>query len=83
LDKVKQLRGVTFNWKDKTKDSTQQIGFIAQEVEKIFPQLVKTDKDGMKSVAYSNITAVLVEAVKEQQQQIDELKREIDELKKK
>jgi len=82
LDKVKQLRGVTFNWKDKTKDSTQQIGFIAQEVEEIFPQLVKTDKAGMKSVAYSNITAVLVEAIKEQEHQIDELKKQIEELKK-
>jgi hypothetical protein len=82
LEKVRQLRGVTFNWIDKTKDSAQQIGFIAQEVEKIFPQLVKTDKEGIKSVAYSNMTAVLVEAIKEQQQQIEELKKEVEELKK-
>ena len=83
LTKINQLRGVTYNWKDNTKDTAQQIGFIAQEVEKVFPQLVKTDEKGMKSVAYSNMVPVLLEAIKEQQQQIDELKKMIEQLAKK
>lgn len=78
LDKVKKLRGVTYNWIDKTKDDAEQIGFVAQEVEAIFPQLVKTDDKGMKSVAYANMVPVLVEAIKEQQNQIDELKKMVE-----
>jgi hypothetical protein len=77
------ISGYTYNWKDAAKDSAQQIGFIAQEVEKEFPQLVKTDEKGVKSVAYSNMTPVLLQAIKEQQQQIDELKKEIEKLKNK
>lgn len=83
LAKITQLRGVTYNWISSSKDTTQQIGFIAQELEKVFPQLVKTDEKGMKSVAYSNITAILVEAVKEQQRQIDDLIKAVEELRKK
>ena len=83
LSKIKQLRGVTYNWKDNTKDTAQQIGFIAQEVEKVFPQLVKTYEKGMKSVAYSNMVPVLLEAIKEQQKQIDELKKMVEQLAKK
>lgn len=83
LSKINQLRGVTYNWIDNSKDNTQQIGFIAQEVEKVFPQLVKTDEKGMKSVAYTNMIPVLLEAIKEQQQQIDELKKMVEHLAKK
>ena len=54
----------------------RQIGFSAQEVEKLFPEIVVTDATGYKSVDYGRITPILVEAVKEQQQQIDELKKE-------
>ncbi len=77
------MNGVTYNWIDNSKDSTEQIGFIAQELEKVFPQLVKTDEKGMKSVAYANMTAVLVQAIKEQQQQIDDLKKTVEALIKK
>ena len=83
LDKVRNISGYTYNWKDSTRDKSQQVGFIAQELEKEFPQLVKTDEKGMKSVAYANMTPILVQAIKEQQQQIDELRREVEELKKK
>ncbi len=71
LDKVKNLRGVEYNKIDSTE---KNIGVVAQEVEKILPEVVKEDEEGMKSVAYGNITAVLIEAIKEQQKQIDELK---------
>jgi len=49
-----------------------EIGFVGQEVEGVCPELVSTDADGFKSVSYSRITAVLVEAIKEQQQIIRE-----------
>ena len=75
LDKVNQLRGVEYN---KIGDDKQSIGVIAQEIEKVLPQVVHEDSEGMKSVAYGNIVGVLVEAIKEQQQQIDELKKRLD-----
>ena len=83
LNKIKHVRGVSYNWIDPKKDKAQQIGFIAQEVEAQFPQLVKTNEKGMKSVAYANMVPVLLEAIKEQQQQIDELKKIVDQLVKK
>lgn len=79
LEKVKALAGVFFDWK---KDDETNLGFIAQDVEEVLPELVNTNENGMKSVRYGNITAVLVEAMKEQQSQIEELKAEIEELKK-
>lgn len=75
LDKVTSLRGVNFDWKD---TGRKTIGFIAQEVEKILPELVHTDSNGYKSVEYANITAILVEAIKEQQSQISDLKNRLD-----
>ena len=69
LDKIIKLNGVTFNWKENQKPS---IGVIAQELEKVLPELV-TQGD-VKSVNYTGLIGVLIEAVKEQQKQIDELK---------
>ena len=69
LDSVLNLRGVSYEW-DKAKFPTQnfgegkQMGFIAQEIEKIFPQLVMTSPDGYKAVNYTGVIPVLVEAVK-------------------
>jgi hypothetical protein len=89
LDSITRLRGVTFEWNDAARRNTDlptgpQIGFIAQEVERVLPQLVSTDGAGLKSVAYVNVVPVLVEAVKQQQKQFDAYKsdkqREIDEL---
>jgi hypothetical protein len=72
LDKVLQLKGVSFNKKDTPE--LKEIGFIAQEVEAVIPELVSETEDGIKTVSYSRVTAVLVETIKEQQAQIDELK---------
>jgi len=72
IDKVKSLRGVQYN---KIGEDKKSIGVIAQEIEAILPEVVHTDSDGMKSVAYGNIIAVLIEAIKDQQKQIDELKK--------
>jgi len=80
IEKVQQLRGVTFDWK---KNGAASVGVIAQDVEKVLPQLVTTDDEtGYKSVGYANMVAVLIEAVKEQQTQIEELKAKVDELSK-
>ncbi len=78
LDIITQLRGVSFDWINGGESS---IGFIAQEVESVVPELVNTrDSDGFKSVKYANINAYLVEAVKEQQKMIEDQQRQIDEL---
>lgn len=78
LDIINKLRGVSFTWKETGDDS---IGLIAQEVEKVLPELVSTDSDtGLKSVQYGNLVAPLIEAVKEQQEEIDELKSELKAL---
>ena len=75
LGKVNSMRGVTY-----TKDGLESSGVIAQEIEKIAPELVK---DGQfKSVAYGNLVGYLIEAIKEQQKQIEQSKTEIDNLKK-
>ncbi|WP_412470898.1 tail fiber domain-containing protein [Halobacteriovorax sp. RT-2-4] len=93
LHKVNALRGVTFDWKtdefpERNFPKEKTVGFIAQEVEKVQPELVKTGQDGYKSVQYGNITALLVEAVKSISSKIDklfnndeEVKREIASLK--
>jgi hypothetical protein len=70
-DKVLKLRGVEYNKIGETKKS---IGVIAQEIEEVIPEVVITDTDGMKSVAYGNITGVLIEAIKELKAEIEELK---------
>ncbi len=76
LDKVMQLRGVSFTWKTNPEYGTR-IGFIAQEFEKVIPELVFTNEvDGYKGINYAEVTAVLAEAVKEQQKIIEELKNE-------
>ena len=72
LAKVLCLRGVTYNRTD-LEDKSEQIGVIAQEVKEILPQVVIEENDRY-SVAYGNIVGVLIEAIKEQQAQIEELK---------
>lgn len=80
LDDVQKLEGVRFEWKDKNKVG-KNFGMIAQDVEKILPELVSTDDNGMKAIQYGNIVAVLIEAIKEQQKQLDYLEEEIERLK--
>jgi hypothetical protein len=84
LEKLLQLNGYRYNWKPELKkDSALQIGLIAQNVEKVFPELVSTNEEGMKSVAYQNLVPVLIEAIKEQQQQLKAQQKRIEELEKK
>ena len=72
LEKVSKLRGVEFN---KIGEDIKSIGVIAQEIEKVIPEVVREDDKGMKSVAYGNITGILIEAIKELKQEIEELKK--------
>ena len=65
LDKVMQLRGVYFT---RVESDRQSLGVIAQEIEEVIPEVVHTDSDGMKSVAYGNIIGLLIEAIKELRQ---------------
>lgn len=75
LDAVKSLRGVSFDWLE---NGGSEVGVIAQEVEDVLPDVVNTNEDGIKSVKYGNMVAVLIEAMKEQQAQIDELKTQLN-----
>lgn len=74
LNKILQLRGVSFDWKDSGKSS---VGLIAQEVENVFPELVSQSENGYKAIQYGNLIAPLIEAVKEQQKEIDKLNTRI------
>ena len=81
LDNILKLRGVTFNWKESSNPTKTQYGFIAQEVEKVFPDLVGTDSNGYKTVNYIGVIPVLTEAIKTQQEEIESLKSENEQLK--
>ncbi len=90
LEKVKALQGVYFNWNQKDfpqKEfgSQKELGFIAQEVEKVVPEVVTREKNNeeYRAVKYDKIVALLVEAIKEQQKQIDQLQKKIKVLSKK
>ena len=77
LDKVKSLRGVEY---DRIDLGWHEIGLVAQEVEEVIPDLVRENSEGTKVLEYTHLTAVLVEAIKEQQKQIDTLKETVAEL---
>lgn len=82
LEKVLQLRGVTFDWKNPSPLRHHDMGVIAQDVEKVAPELIHQMENGTKSVAYPNMVGLLIEAIKEQQKQINDLKKEVETLKK-
>jgi len=80
IEKVQSLKGVTWNWNDNADELQQSlpnVGVIAQDVEKVLPQLVTDRDNGFKGVDYAKLTGLLIEAVKDQQKQIDELKNKL------
>ena len=77
LAKVIQLNGVSFDWKHMQESSA---GVIAQDVEKVLPEIVKDDPDGHKSVNYNGLIGLLIEAVKEQNETIKTLSQKINTL---
>jgi len=80
LDKVLSLRGVYFDWKESKK---HDIGMIAEEVGKVIPEVVVYEENGVdaEGLSYGRLTALLVEAIKEQQKEIEALREDINALK--
>jgi len=87
LEDVLQLRGVEFDWKEK-RNGKHDIGFIAQEVQEIIPEVIneipdlQDETNKYLGVDYSKIVPLLVESIKEQQKQIEDLRNEVELLKK-
>ena len=78
LPAVLQMQGVKFDWKDDKYGSDNNYGLIAEDVDKILPNLVSHDNEGKaRGIQYTKLTAVLLEAIKEQQEQINDLKSKI------
>ena len=76
LDKILKIGGYTFDWSEKQNMyEGQDIGVIAQEIEKVLPEVVETRETGYKAVKYEKIVPLLIESIKEQQKQIEELKK--------
>ena len=68
---MEQIKGVSFNWK---KNGEGSYGVIAQDVEKVLPEAVSTKPDGTKGVHYNKLIPLLIEAVKDLSQQVDDIK---------
>ena len=79
LDKVSQIRGVTYERTD-TEEPRRQAGVIAQEVEQVLPEVVHTNQEGIKSVAYGNLVSLLIESVKELKAQNEVLNNRLSQL---
>jgi hypothetical protein len=77
VDTIKQLDGVSYNWKD---TGNKSYGVIAQDIEKVLPELISTNETGIKSVNYNGIIAFLINAIKEQQAEIDDINRKLNNL---
>lgn len=86
LEKINRISGNTFDWKEENKIEHgyegNDVGVIAQEIEAVLPQLVQTRESGYKAVKYDKLVALLIEGIKEQQIQINDMKVEIENLKK-
>jgi len=80
LEKVLKLRGVRFQWQEPARGAAPEIGVLAQDVEAVFPEAVSADKQGIKGVDYAHLVAPLIEALREQQTQIDALRGELQRL---
>ena len=91
MDKLLQIEVKEYNWNEKLenyetlkeKDKLHSIGIIAQELKEIYPELVYRRNDGYLSIYYEKLNAILIEAVKEQQEMIDEIDTDIKYLKEK
>ena len=74
---LEKITGVSFDWKNHQGSAE---GVLAQDVEQVLPNAVNTDEQGKKSVSYNNLVGVLIEAVKNQQAQINKLKDRLNGL---
>ena len=84
LSKIQQINGVTYVRTDIDNDDNRRYaGVIAQDVNEVLPEVVNTDKEtGMMSVAYGNMSGLLIEAIKELVNKVNELEKQLNELKK-
>ena len=85
LENISKIRGVTYKWKrnefpERNFTDKKQIGVIAQEVEDVFPELVSTNAEGYKSVDYTKLTPILLEAVKELKNQNSKLEKRLSKI---
>lgn len=85
LPNLMQLRGVSFEWNSESYPNREffaglHYGFIAQEVEQVLPEIVKTDENNEKSIAYTELIPLLLEAIKQQQRAIEELQQQVNQL---
>ncbi len=80
INDIKKINAYHYYWRDENRDRDQQIGLLAQEVQKVFPQLVKKDSEGLLSVNYSGFTPLLIKGMQEQQAMIDGLQKQVEEL---
>jgi hypothetical protein len=80
INDIKKINAYSYYWKDENKDRDQQIGLLAQEVDAVYPQLVKKDAAGLLSVNYNGFVPLLIKGMQEQQEQIEELKTRVAEL---
>jgi hypothetical protein len=71
------ISGYRYQWKDQSRDSSTQIGLLAQEVQKAFPELVKEDDKGVLSVNYTGLIPVMIDAIKEQDKKINALEKQV------
>jgi hypothetical protein len=82
LDKISKISGNTYDWKAENKIEHgyegNDVGVIAQEIEAVLPQLVQTRENGFKAVKYDKLVALLIQGIKEQQQQIEKLRMDLD-----
>ena len=82
LDKINKINGVFFDWKDNQKTySGRDIGLIAQEVEKVLPEVVSERESGGKAIKYEKVVPLLVECIKDLSAQVADLKSTINKLK--
>ncbi|MDP1845196.1 MAG: tail fiber domain-containing protein [Candidatus Moranbacteria bacterium] len=84
LNKVLSIKGVSFTWKDEEMGTGNQVGVIAQDVEKVLPEVVTTNEQGLKAVDYSKLTPLIIESIKdlkiEKDQDVEILREKIDNL---
>jgi hypothetical protein len=80
LDKLMQLQPKTYQYTASADANRRSYGFLAQDVEKLFPEFVFSSENGIKGIAYSNFSVIAVKAIQEQQKVIDEQKQKIDQL---
>jgi hypothetical protein len=81
VEKIQQMNGVSFDWipmEEIHVHSGHDIGIIAQDIEKVFPEVVTTRKNGYKAVKYEKLISVLIEGIKELKSEIDDLKSQIN-----